>query len=146
MCVFLIIEPKMPCLIGGGSCDFQPSFRGGSLHFSPIGRGGSEFSNHHILKCSAPPSPLYFLTSPLVKRLIWSECWKHKKQLCHLWSVMRVTLIFFFTDQTQAPARPNVELCNLWNLHIVLKTQSFVACTVEINLAWNLTEMERLTL
>ena len=38
---FLIIEPKMPCLIGGGSCDFQPSFRGGSLRFAPIGRGGS---------------------------------------------------------------------------------------------------------
>ena len=31
----------MPCLIGGGSCDFQPSFRGGSLRFAPIGRGGS---------------------------------------------------------------------------------------------------------
>ena len=49
-------------------------------------------------------------------------------------------------DQTQAPARPNVELCNLWNLHNVLKTQSFVACTVEINLAGNLTETERLAL
>ena len=27
----------MSCLIGGGSCDFQPSFRGGSLRFAPIG-------------------------------------------------------------------------------------------------------------
>ena len=26
---------------GGGSCDFQPSFRGGSLSFVPNGRGGS---------------------------------------------------------------------------------------------------------
>ena len=33
----------MSCLIalGGGSCDFQPSFRGGSLRFAPIGKGGS---------------------------------------------------------------------------------------------------------
>ena len=31
----------MLCLIAGGSCDFQPSFRGGSLRFAPIGMGGS---------------------------------------------------------------------------------------------------------
>ena len=31
----------MPCLIGGESCDFQPSFGGGLLHFVPIGRVGS---------------------------------------------------------------------------------------------------------
>ena len=31
----------MSCLIGGGSCDFQPAFRGGSLRFAPFGRGGS---------------------------------------------------------------------------------------------------------
>ena len=34
----------MSCLMGGGgggSCNFQPSFRGRSLHFAPIGRGGS---------------------------------------------------------------------------------------------------------
>ena len=35
------MQPKMSCLIGGGSCDFQPSFRGGSLRFVPNGRGGS---------------------------------------------------------------------------------------------------------
>ena len=31
----------MPRLIGGGSCDFQLSFRGGSLRFAPIEKGGS---------------------------------------------------------------------------------------------------------
>ena len=31
----------MSCLIGGGSCDVQPSFRGGSLCFPLVGRGGS---------------------------------------------------------------------------------------------------------
>ena len=33
----------MSCFMegGGGSCDFQPSFRGGSLCFVPVGRGGS---------------------------------------------------------------------------------------------------------
>ena len=36
----------MSCLIGGGSCDFQPSFMGGSVRFALIGRGGScVFSN-----------------------------------------------------------------------------------------------------
>ena len=31
----------MSGLIGGVSCDFQPSFRGGSLRFAPVGRGGT---------------------------------------------------------------------------------------------------------
>ena len=34
-----LCNQKMSCLIGGGSCDFQPSFRGGSRSFVP--RGGS---------------------------------------------------------------------------------------------------------
>ena len=68
----------------------------------------------------------------------------------------RVTLISvlltYVSDQTQAPTQPNVESCNLclfikscWKVN-VLRTQSFVACAVELNLAWNLTETERLTL
>ena len=35
------LNPYTKCgLIGGGPCDFQPSFRGGPLRFTPIGRGG----------------------------------------------------------------------------------------------------------
>ena len=53
--------------------------------------------------------------------------------------------VTYVGDQIQAPT-PIVESRSLWNFCNVLKTRSFVACAVEINLAWNLTEMERLTL
>ena len=52
--------------MGSGSCDFQLSLRIGSLSFVPNQEGvGLVFSNHHIFKCSGPPS-LYFLTNPLL--------------------------------------------------------------------------------
>ena len=43
--------------------------------------------------------------------------------------------------------RPKLQLGQMWN-HAAyeLKLQSFVACAVEMNLTWNLTETERLTL
>ena len=56
--------------LGGGSCNFQPCFRGGSVIFVPKGGVGHVFFINHISKCSGPtpppPPPLYFLTSPLI--------------------------------------------------------------------------------
>ena len=53
------MQPKMPCLTGGGSCDFQPSFRGGSLSFVPNGRGGLCFLTTTFRNAPAHP-PLLF--------------------------------------------------------------------------------------
>ena len=76
MIFFLFIEPKTQCLIGGvGHLIFSLHLGVGHLIFNlHLGVGhsvllllegvGHVFSNHHILKCSSPPPPLYFLTSP----------------------------------------------------------------------------------
>ena len=55
-----IMQAKNPCLIGGGSCNFQPSFRGGSVSFGPEGGEGHVFFIHHIPKCSDPAHPILF--------------------------------------------------------------------------------------
>ena len=49
------MQSKMSYFMGGGSCDFQPSFRGRSVLFQMEGGGGGGrvFSNHHIFKCTA---------------------------------------------------------------------------------------------
>ena len=50
----------MPRLIGGGSYDFQPSFRVGHSILLQLEGVGHVFSNHHISKCSGPPPPVLF--------------------------------------------------------------------------------------
>ena len=55
-------------ILGGGSCNFQPCFRGGSVIFVPKGGGGPcVFYQPHfqMLRPSPPPPPPYFLTSAL---------------------------------------------------------------------------------
>ena len=57
-------KPKIHFLIlGGGSCNFQPCFRGGSVTFTPKGGGWAIcfFFINHISKCSGPPPPLPIL-------------------------------------------------------------------------------------
>ena len=70
-----LLKPELHTMrktLGGGSCDFQPSFKGGSLSFVPNGRGGScVFQPPHFEMLRAP---LYFLTSPLINKL--QRCWK----------------------------------------------------------------------
>lgn len=63
------------CLVGGGSCDFQTSFRGGSLNFVPNGRGGScvfYLPHFQMLRpLSPPPLPPYaFWPVPFVENLL----------------------------------------------------------------------------
>ena len=60
-------KPKIHVLIlGDGSSNFQPYFRGGSVIFVPKGGVGHVFFINHISKLSGQPSPPpYFLTSPL---------------------------------------------------------------------------------
>ena len=55
-CSFLGLHSKKknPCLIGGGSYNFQPSFRGGSVRFVPKG-GGGPCVIHRVSKCSGLP-------------------------------------------------------------------------------------------
>lgn len=45
-----IMRPNITCFIGGGSCNFQPSFRGGSLSLCQVEGEGRVLSNHQILK------------------------------------------------------------------------------------------------
>ena len=53
-------------ILGGGSCNFQPCFRGGSVIFVPKGGGEScVFYQPHFQMLR--PTPLYFLTSPLTR-------------------------------------------------------------------------------
>ena len=53
-------------ILGGGSCNFQPCFRGGSVIFVPKGGGGPcVFYQPHFQMLR--PTPLYFLTSPLLR-------------------------------------------------------------------------------
>ena len=55
-------------LLRGGSCNFQPCFRGGSVIFVPKGGGGPCFFLSTAFPNAPahppPPPPLYFLTSP----------------------------------------------------------------------------------
>ena len=52
-------------VLGGGSCNFQPCFRGGSVIFVPKGGGGScVFYQPHFQMLRPPPPPPCFLTSP----------------------------------------------------------------------------------
>ena len=61
---WIILQLKTPCLIGGGSCNFQPSFRDGSVSFMPKGGGGPcDFLSTTFPNAPAHPT-LYFLTSP----------------------------------------------------------------------------------
>ena len=56
--------------LGGGSCNFQPCFRGGSVIFVPKeGDGSCVFYQPHfqMLRSPPPPTPLYVLTSSLYK-------------------------------------------------------------------------------
>ena len=50
----MILQPKNPCLIGGGSCNFQPS-----LLCQKEGVG-HVFFIHQFSKCSGPPHPILF--------------------------------------------------------------------------------------
>ena len=51
----VLLQPNI--ILGGGSSNFQPCFRGGSVIFVPKGGGGHVFSINHISKCSGPPPP-----------------------------------------------------------------------------------------
>ena len=62
-----IMQPKISCFIGGGSCNFQPSFRGGSLSFVPHGRGGSCGGHFQMLRPTPLPLPVLFDQSLRVK-------------------------------------------------------------------------------
>ena len=46
-------------ILGGGSCNFQPCFRGQSFLCRREGVGHVFFINH-ISKCSGPPPPILF--------------------------------------------------------------------------------------
>ena len=88
-----------------------------------------------------------------VKRFIWSECWsKTWKAITSFMECysshanFRFYSLMYVSGQTQAPTRSNVESRNLWNARNVLKTQSFVTCAVDMNLAWNLTKTKRCTM
>ena len=50
-------------ILGGGSCNFQPCFRGGSVIFVPKGGGGPcVFYQPHfqMLRPTPPPPPILF--------------------------------------------------------------------------------------
>ena len=70
-----IMQPKKPCLIGGGSCNFQPSFRGGSVSFvSKRGDGPCVLLSTTFPNAPAHPT-LYFLTSPLLTNFfVFQSC------------------------------------------------------------------------
>ena len=60
----LLCNQKNLCLIGGGSCNFQPSFKDGSVSFVP--KGGREGGMCFLCTTftNAPTHPtLYVLTS-----------------------------------------------------------------------------------
>ena len=60
-----IIQPNDPCLIGGGSGNFQPSFRGGSVSFVPKGGGGPcvFYPQHFQMLRPTPPYTIFFRLS-----------------------------------------------------------------------------------
>ena len=60
-------------VLGGGSCNFQPCFRGGSVIFVPTGGGGPcVFYQPHFQMLRPTPLP-YFLTSPLREKEPYSK-------------------------------------------------------------------------
>ena len=61
---WITLQPKDPCLIGGGSCNFNLHLWGGSVSFVPKGGVGHVFFIHHISKCPSPPT-LYFFDQSL---------------------------------------------------------------------------------
>ena len=64
-------KPKIHVLIlGDGSSNFQPYFRGGSVIFVPKGGGGACIfyqPDFQIIRPTLPPPPSYFMTSPLLR-------------------------------------------------------------------------------
>ena len=81
-------KKKNPCLIRGGSCNFQLSFRGGSVRFVPKGGDGPCVFIHHISKCSGPPHPILCFETQEEQRpgflfgQIIASCRSHVKLQC----------------------------------------------------------------
>ena len=58
-------------ILGGGSCNFQPCFRGGSVTFVPKGGGGPcvFYQPHFQMLRPTPPPPILFDQSLTWKKM-----------------------------------------------------------------------------
>ena len=58
-------------ILGGGSCNFQPCFRGGSVIFVPKGGGGPcVFYQPHFQMLRTTPSPLTLFDQSLMTAIL----------------------------------------------------------------------------
>ena len=100
-------------ILGGGSCNFQPYFRGASVVFVPKGWGGPcafyqplfQMLRRNPAPAPTPPAPptLYFLTSSL-----YSSCKKSCLDLKHFQAVNdNFGLINPLTSHQKTTLRPN---------------------------------------